>query len=50
MTPQPQDNWDGTTDFKFVISGTSDLDYAKDPDTRHLVTGTRVSVNGALIQ
>jgi hypothetical protein len=47
VTLRPQGNWDGTRDFKFVISGRSDSDYAKDPDTRHSVTGTRVSVNGA---
>jgi len=47
VTLRPVGSWDGSKDFKFIISGRSDSDYAKDPDTRRSVTGTRVSVNGA---
>ena len=43
---QPNGVWDGSRDYKFIISGRSDLDYATDPETRESVTGTRVSVNG----
>ena len=50
VTLRPQGNWDGTKNYKFVISGRSDLDCAKDPDTRRSVTGTRVSVTEALTQ
>ena len=44
-TLQSQRNWGGTKDYKFVINRRSDSDYAKDPSTRKLVTGTRVSVS-----
>ena len=50
ITLRPQGKWDDTKAYEFVISGRSDSDYAKDPDTRHLVTVTRVSVNGAPTQ
>ena len=50
VTLQPQGKWDGTKDYKFVISGRYDSDYAKNPDTRKSVTGTGVSVKGAPIQ
>ena len=46
----PQGNLDGTKDFKLIISGRSDSDYAKYPDARHLVTDTRISVNRAVTQ
>ena len=44
---RPQGYWGGIKDYKFVISRRSDSDYAKNPDMRKFVTGTRVSVNGA---
>ena len=47
VTLRPEGSWDGTNDYKFIISGRSNSDYAKDPDTRKLVSGTMVSVNGA---
>ena len=47
---QPHGTWDGTNDYMFVINRRFDSDYAKDPDTRKLVTGTKVSVNGAATQ
>ena len=50
VTLWPQGNWDGTKDYKCVVSGRSDSDYAKDPDTRKFVIGTRASVNGAATQ
>ena len=50
VTLRPQRKWDGTKDYKFVIDDRSDSDYTKDPGTRKLVTGTRVSVNGSPTQ
>ena len=47
LTLWPNGVWDGSRDYKFIISGRSDSDYATDPETRKSVTGTRVSVNGA---
>ena len=47
LTLRPNGVWDGSRDYKFIISGRSDSDYATDPETRKSVTGTRVSVNGA---
>ena len=37
--------WNGDPDFEFTITGHSDSDYAKDPDTRHSVCGMTTSVN-----
>ena len=50
MTLRHKINWYGTKEFKFVISERFDSDYAKDPVTRHSVTGTRASVNGIATQ
>jgi hypothetical protein len=50
VTLQSQGNWNGIKNSKFVIGKRSDLDYAKDPNTRHCVTGTSVPVNGAMSQ
>ena len=36
VTLQPQGNVDGTKDYKCVIIWKSDLDYAKDPDTKNI--------------
>ena len=48
-TLRPDQAWDGSKDFEFEIRGRSDTDYAKDPETRHSVTGTRVSLCGAAV-
>ena len=48
-TLRPDSTWDGSADFEFEIKGRSDTNYAQDPDNRHSVTGTRVSVNGAAV-
>ena len=50
ITLQLEGSWDGTKDYKFIISGRCNSDYVKDPDTRKVVSGTRVSVNGAPTQ
>ena len=50
VTLRPEGSWDGTKNHTFIISGRSDSDYAKYPDTRKLMSGTRVSVNGAPTQ
>jgi hypothetical protein len=36
---KPDSKWDGDPNFEFVISGRSDSDYAKDPETRRSVSG-----------
>ena len=43
---RPDTKWDGSRDFQFTISGMSDSDYAKCPNTRRSVTGSRVVLNG----
>ena len=48
VTLKPDCTWDGSKEFKFRISGRSDTDYAKDPDTRRSVTGVRTSINGSV--
>ena len=48
VTLKPECTWDGSKNFKFRISGRSDTDYAKDPDTRRSVTGVRTSFNGSV--
>ena len=48
VTLKPDCKWNGSKDFKFKIRGRSDTDYAKDPDTRRSVTGTRTSMNGSV--
>ena len=48
VTLKPNCKWDGSKDFKFTITGRSDTDYAKDPDTRRSVTGVRTSVCGSV--
>ena len=46
----PGGNWNGKRgNTKFKISGRSDSDYAKCPDTRRSVTGCRTFLNGAPI-
>ena len=34
---EPNEKWDGNPNFEFAMSGRSDSDYAKDPDTRRSV-------------
>ena len=48
-TLRPDAVWDGSKDFEFEIRGITDATYASDPDTRHSVTGVRVSLNSAAI-
>ena len=47
LTLKPEGNWDGSKDYEFVISGRSDLDYAKCKITRKSITEFRVLLNGA---
>ena len=49
-TLKPKGTWDGSKDYKFRVRGRSDTNYANCPETRHSVTGTRVSVNEAVTQ
>ena len=49
FTLRPKDTWDGSKDFKFTVEGLSDSDYAKDPITRHSVSGTAAFLNGATV-
>lgn len=44
---KPNREWDGNKDFKFVIKGRSDANYATDPETRKSVTGFTVFLEGA---
>ena len=48
VTLKPDCKWNGSKDFKFKIRGWSETDYAKDPDTRRSVTGTRTLINGSV--
>jgi hypothetical protein len=43
----PSARWDGSSNFEFTISGVSDSDYAKDPETRRSVAGYATFLNGA---
>ena len=49
FTLQPNGAWNGSKDFKFIVEGLSDSDCAKDPETRHSVTGTSTFLNGAVV-
>ena len=44
---KPNDVWDGSKDYEFVISGKSDSDFAKCPMTRRSVSGWSTFLNGA---
>jgi hypothetical protein len=44
---QPNEHWDGNPEFEFTVSGKSDSYYAKDPDTRHSVSGGITYLCGA---
>jgi hypothetical protein len=45
----PNTRWNGSPDFKFVISGRADSDYAKDLETRRSVSGIIPFLCGAVI-
>jgi hypothetical protein len=45
----PNTRWNGSPDFKFVISGQADSDYAKDLETRQSVSGIITFLCGAVI-
>jgi hypothetical protein len=45
----PNIRWNGSPDFKVVISGRADSDYAKDLDTRRSVSGIITFLCGAVI-
>jgi hypothetical protein len=45
----PNTRWDGSPDFKFVISGRADSDDAKDLETRRSVSGIITFLCGAVI-
>ena len=44
---KPNMKWDGSKDFEFEITGESDSDFAKDPETRRSVSGWSAKLNGA---
>jgi len=44
---QPNKMWNGERDFEFEITGHSDSDFAKDPETRKSVSGWAAYLNGA---
>ena len=44
---KPSRQWDGKRGFKFRIKGTSDSNYATDPETRKSVSGYSVELEGA---
>jgi hypothetical protein len=44
---KPNQQWDGSREFEFEITGYSDSDYAKDPETRRSVSGWSAFLNGA---
>ena len=46
-TLKPNCEWNGKKDFKFMIDGRSDSNYATNPDTRKSVTGCHVLLNRA---
>jgi hypothetical protein len=45
----PNTRWDGSPEFKFVISGRADYDYAKDLETRRYVRSIITFLCGAVI-
>jgi hypothetical protein len=44
---KPNKYWDGDRNFLFEITGESDSDFAKDPETRRSVSGWATYLNGA---
>jgi hypothetical protein len=45
----PNTQWNGSPEFKFVIAGRADSDYAKDLETRRSVSGIMTFLCGAAI-
>jgi hypothetical protein len=45
----PNTRWNGSPEFKFVISGRADSDYAKDLERRRSVSGIKSFLCGAVI-
>jgi hypothetical protein len=43
----PMQKWNGNKEHKFIISGQSDSDYAKDLQTQKSISGYRVLLKGA---
>jgi hypothetical protein len=46
---QPNEHCDESPQFEFMVSGKSDSDYAKDPDTRRSVSGGSIYLCGATV-
>ena len=46
---KPNRKWDGSKDFEFEVSGCSDSNYAKCPDTRRSVSGYSAKLEGVPI-
>ena len=49
LTLKPSEKWGGSKEFEFMISGFSDLDFAKEPTEWKSVSGWAVFLNGAPI-
>jgi hypothetical protein len=47
LTLKPNGEWNGDPEYEFEVSGYSDSDYAKDPETRKSVNGWSVFLNDA---
>ncbi len=43
----PTQKWNGNKEHKFIISGQSDSNYAKDSQTQKSISGSRVLLDGA---
>ena len=41
-TLKPMQRWNGKPNFKFLVRGLADADFAKDPDVRHSTSGHSV--------
>jgi hypothetical protein len=46
---EPLQQWDGSTEFEFVVSSKSDSTYNQCPETRRSVSGNTMKVNGVLV-
>ena len=44
---KPTGTWNGDPNYEFTVSGMSDSDYAKDPESRKSVSGYATFLNGA---
>ncbi len=45
----PMQKWDGSKEHKFIISGRSDSNYAKDSQMQKSISGYRVLLEGAYV-